>query len=233
MSKILGAVLVAVGLSVGYIIASVLGAGRDINLAIGILLVITGAIIGFSIEWFIDESIRKNRELQRELEKRDNAPAAMVAPALLENRALSPNSTDSALLSEILQQLKTMKEAPQAVAAISLRDQDSSSTLVEVMRQHQQDVRQLDDKLGQKEIEIDKIQRKFEAYQKSHPDELVRLKGIGSVFQRKLRDVGFNSFERLATADPDQIRGMLDIKSSPKVDVESWVQQAKDWVEHN
>ncbi len=239
MSKWLGVVLLTVGLAVGYIIAWLLGVGRDINLAIGVLLIIAGVAVGFFAEWFLDEAIRKNRELRHELEQRDNAPLSQAlavppTPALINHQALPQNSTDSVMLTEILQQVQALKEAPQAVAAISVRDQEgSSSTLVEVMRQHNQDIRQMDDKLSQKEIEITEAHRKFQAYQQSHPDELTHLKGIGPVFQRKLRDIGFSSFEQLATANPDQIRRMLGIKNWQKVDVEAWVQQAKDWAKHS
>jgi predicted flap endonuclease-1-like 5' DNA nuclease len=71
----------------------------------------------------------------------------------------------------------------------------------------------------------------FEAYQKSHPDELTRIRGIGPIYQRKLREMGISSFKQLAGADPAYIRGRLDIKKWQRVDIEDWIQQAGEMVQ--
>ena len=51
------------------------------------------------------------------------------------------------------------------------------------------------------------------------------------MYQWKLRDTGFNTYRQLATADPDQLRRMLDIKNWQRVNVESWIEQARDWAQ--
>ncbi len=236
MTKMMGIALGVLGLAVGYIIASVWAVGKDVNLAIGVLLLITGAIVGFIIEWFIDESVRKNRELQRRLDERSDSgnPPAVVSspPAVVEPHPIQQPVNDSMMLAEVLHQIKALRESPPVVAAGVVNTGDSQ-TLVEVLRQHNQELNKLSEQIAEKDIEVEYLRRKLEAYQKSHPDELTHVKGIGPVFQRKLRDAGFSSFEQLAGADPSQVRRMLGIKNWQRVDIESWIQQAKDWAEHS
>ena len=46
-----------------------------------------------------------------------------------------------------------------------------------------------------------------------------------------LRDAGFNTYKQLAEANPDQMRRMLDVKNWQRVNVESWIEQARDWAQ--
>jgi len=224
MSLILGVALGLLGLALGYIIASVIGA--DINLVTVLLLAIFGAIVGFVTEWIIDESIRKNRELRRQLGDQKSPPI------LVEGQIVDNQGRDSETLAEVLRQLTALRESRLAVAANVPSGQDSGA-LTDALRQHSEELHQLREQITAKDNEVDELRRKFESYQKSHPDELTHIKGIGPVFQRKLRDIGFSSYDQLATADPAQIRRMLDIKNWQRVDIESWVQQARDWAEHS
>ena len=226
MSNILGVALGLLGLALGFIIASVIGAGEEINLVYVLLLAIFGAIVGFVVEWIIDESIRKNRELRHQL----NEPRG--APMLFEGQVVDNQGHDSETLSEVLRQLTALKESRLAMAANVPTSQDSSA-LTDALRQHSEELHQLREQITAKDDEVGDLRRKFEAYQKSHPDELTHIRGIGPVYQRKLRDIGFSSYEQLAKADPAQIRRMLGIKDWQRVDIASWVQQARDWAEHS
>ncbi len=76
---------------------------------------------------------------------------------------------------------------------------------------------------------MDALSDEFESYQQTHPDDLTLIKGIGAVYQRKLRDIGFNSFDQLAQADPERLRRMLGIKNWQRTNIESWLEQARDW----
>ena len=78
---------------------------------------------------------------------------------------------------------------------------------------------------------MDVLQNEFDAYQRTHPDDLTVIKGIGPVYQWKLRDAGFNTYKQLAGADPDQLRRMLDVKNWQRVNVEAWIAQARDWAQ--
>jgi len=108
-----------------------------------------------------------------------------------------------------------------------------TEALADILQQHNQELHQLGEQIAAKDNELETLRHKFETYQQTHPDELTNIKGIGPVYQRKLRDIGLNSFEQLANAKADQIRRLLDIKKWQRVDIESWMQQARDWAEHS
>ena len=95
----------------------------------------------------------------------------------------------------------------------------------------EEDLRQLRDQLSAVNGRFDRLQDKFESYQRTHPDDLTVIKGIGLVYQWKLRDIGVGSYQQLATADPEQLRRMLDIKNWQRVNIASWIEQARDWAQ--
>ena len=105
----------------------------------------------------------------------------------------------------------------------------ASQTLADFLRQRDEELRELREQLSRADAQLDALRDEFEAYQQTHPDDLTVIKGIGSVYQWKLRDAGFNTYKQLASADPDQLRRMLDIKNWQRVNVESWIEQARDW----
>lgn len=107
----------------------------------------------------------------------------------------------------------------------------ASQTLADFLRQRDEELRELRDQLAASDKKLDTLEDDFDAYQRTHPDDLTVIKGIGSVYQWKLRDTGFNTYRQLATADPDQLRRMLDIKNWQRVNVESWIEQARDWAQ--
>jgi predicted flap endonuclease-1-like 5' DNA nuclease len=94
-----------------------------------------------------------------------------------------------------------------------------------------EEVRELRGQLSATHVQLDGLRDDFEAYQRTHPDDMTVVKGIGPVYQWKLRDAGVNTYAQLAAADPDQLRRMLDIKDWQRADVESWIEQARDWAQ--
>lgn len=110
-------------------------------------------------------------------------------------------------------------------------DDTASQTLADFLRQRDEELRDLRDKTATADNKLDSLENEFNAYQQTHPDDLTVIKGIGSVYQWKLRDAGFNTYRQLATANPDQLRRMLDIKNWQRVDIESWIEQARDWTQ--
>lgn len=108
-------------------------------------------------------------------------------------------------------------------------DESASETLSAFLRQRDDEVRQLREHMSAGDAQLDALRDEFEAYQRTHPDDLTVIKGIGSVYQWKLRDAGFNTYKQLAEADLDQLRRMLDVKNWQRVNIESWVEQARDW----
>jgi predicted flap endonuclease-1-like 5' DNA nuclease len=109
--------------------------------------------------------------------------------------------------------------------------EDAAEPLADFLRQRDEEVRHLRGQLSAMDDQLDGLRDEFEAYQQTHPDDLTVVKGIGSVYQWKLRDAGVNTYQQLAAADPDQLRRMLDIKEWQRVDIESWIQQARDWAQ--
>jgi predicted flap endonuclease-1-like 5' DNA nuclease len=110
-------------------------------------------------------------------------------------------------------------------------DDSTSETLADFLRQRDNEVRELREQISAADARLDTLHDEFEAYQRTHPDDLTVIKGIGSVYQWKLRDAGMNTYKQLATADPNQLRRMLDIKNWQQVNIESWIGQARDWAQ--
>jgi predicted flap endonuclease-1-like 5' DNA nuclease len=192
---VVGVVIVLiVGLVLGSIIAGYFGASTTaMNLFVGVLLVLAGAVVGFVVEWIIDEAYRRNRELRRLLGQRSDS--ALVVGANVGGD----------------------------------RGDGDSETLADFLRQREQELQELRDELAAHDSQMDALRSEFDAYQRTHPDDLTVIKGIGPVYQWKLRDAGFNTYQQLASADPDQLRRMLDIKNWQRVNVEAWIEQARDW----
>jgi len=208
MTIIIGLALVALGLAVGFILAWALGvSSAPAALVVGVLLLIAGAVIGFVSEWLIDEAYRKNRELRRQLGERSVSVAVPVqAPA-------------AALV------------AAEGVVVGGQGGDGASETLADFLRQRDVELRDIRERMVGADAQMDTMRAEFEAYQRTHPDDLTVIKGIGPVYQWKLRDAGCNSYKQLAAADPDQLRRMLDIKNWQRVNIEAWVSQARDWAQ--
>jgi predicted flap endonuclease-1-like 5' DNA nuclease len=206
MPIIIGLALVVLGLAVGYVVAWALGvSSAPAALVVGVLLLIAGAVIGFISEWLIDEAYRKNRELRRQLGERSVSIAAPTPAAVA---------------------------APVAAEGVGGQGGDGASeTLADFLRQRDVELRDIRERMAGADAQMDAMRTEFEAYQRTHPDDLTVIKGIGPVYQWKLRDAGCNSYKQLAAADPGQLRRMLDIKNWQRVNIEAWVSQARDWVQ--
>jgi predicted flap endonuclease-1-like 5' DNA nuclease len=107
----------------------------------------------------------------------------------------------------------------------------ASETLIDFLRRRDEEIRELREQLMSADAGLDDLRGQFEVYQRTHPDDLTVIKGIGTVYQWKLRDAGVNTYDQLAGADPDQLHRMLNIKNWQRVDIESWVSQARDWAQ--
>ncbi|MBI1877390.1 MAG: hypothetical protein HYR94_04010 [Chloroflexi bacterium] len=217
MALIPGLALLLLGLAIGFVIAWALGAGVSTGLFVGLVLLIVGAIVGFISEWLIDEAYRKNRELQQQLRQREGTTTSPVIQ-------LAPVSQLPSL--EPIEVAATRRLNP------GERSHDAASeALADFLRQRDDELREIRQQVAETDTQMDKLQQEFTTYQRTHPDNLTVIKGIGPVYQWKLRDAGINTYKHLATADPDQVRRMLDVKKWQRVNVEAWVEQARDWAQ--
>jgi predicted flap endonuclease-1-like 5' DNA nuclease len=208
MTLIFGLALVALGLAVGFVVAWALGvSSAPAVLVVGVLLLIAGGVIGFISEWLIDEAYRKNRELRRQLGERSVSIAVPVQAPV------------------------AAPVAAEGVAAGGQGGDGASETLADFLRQRDVELRDIRERMAGTDAQMDAMRAEFEAYQRTHPDDLTVIKGVGPVYQWKLRDAGCNSFKQLASADPDQLRRMLDIKNWQRVNIEAWINQARDWAQ--
>jgi predicted flap endonuclease-1-like 5' DNA nuclease len=134
---------------------------------------------------------------------------------------------------ELRRQLGQQGDRPLALSAgvSGQSDDPASQTLAGFLQQRDQEVRELREQLMAADSRLDGLRDQFEVYQRTHPDDLTVIKGIGPVYQWKLRDAGVNTHSQLANADPEQLKRMLDIKSWQRVNIESWIEQARDWAQ--
>jgi len=132
---------------------------------------------------------------------------------------------------ELWRQLRQGMGTTIALGASMGEQGDTSETLAEFLRQRDQEVRDVREQSSAVDAQLERLRDEFEAYQRTHPDDLTVVKGIGPVYQWKLRDVGVNTHQQLATADADQLRRLLGIKEWQRVDIASWIEQARDWTQ--
>jgi predicted flap endonuclease-1-like 5' DNA nuclease len=133
---------------------------------------------------------------------------------------------------ELQQQVTgSARMTPQSVIVAGEGQADTSEALAQFLHQRDEELHSLRDQLSEHDRQMDALRAEFDTYQQTHPDDLTIIKGIGPVYQWKLRDAGFNTYKQLAHADPDQLRRMLDIKSWQRVNVEHWIEQARDWAQ--
>jgi predicted flap endonuclease-1-like 5' DNA nuclease len=243
--------LILLGLALGFVLGWALWAGRTVDLFLGVLLVVAGATLGFLVEWFIDEAHRRNRD-QIEIKVQATVPESLPqSEATVLAGFLTQRESE---LREVRSQLaNTEKELTECrlVRAGQARELEKLATLKEKLATAERELSELalkpvelQNKLEtaylslieyrQKEetylIELEAL-RGFKAKIELQPDDLTVIKGIGKVYQQKLRDIGILTFKQLAESDPNRIRRMLDIKNWQATDVAAWVTQAVDWVQ--
>ncbi len=104
---------------------------------------------------------------------------------------------------------------------------DSAQLMAGYLEKRDAEIHELQAKMEAKEAQLDALQARFDEYVQTHPDELTDIKGIGRIYQWKLRDGGINSYAQLAQTTPERIREILDVPAWRKIEPESWIEQAK------
>ena len=102
-----------------------------------------------------------------------------------------------------------------------------TQTLKEVLSEREDEVDGLRGLLEKQESQFDQLRDNFDRYTETHPDDLTVIKGIGRIYQWKLRDAGYSTYAQLAQANTQHLRDVLDIEPWQKTDPQSWIEQAQ------
>lgn len=106
-------------------------------------------------------------------------------------------------------------------------DEKLAATLREFLEKREQEITQLRSEMERQESQYDDLKNQFEQYMVTHPDDLTAVRGIGRIYQWKLRDGGISSYAHLANATPEGLREILEVPAWRKFEPESWIEQAK------
>jgi predicted flap endonuclease-1-like 5' DNA nuclease len=104
---------------------------------------------------------------------------------------------------------------------------DYAGVITEYLEKRDAEIHELQAKMEAKEAQFDVLQARFDEYVQTHPDDLAAIRGIGRIYQWKLRDGGINSYAQLAQATPERIRQILNVPAWRRIEPESWIEQAK------
>ncbi len=117
----------------------------------------------------------------------------------------------------------------EAVLGVASRSEVSelAQTLKEVLSEREQEVDSLRTHLEHQESKYDQLRTDFDRYTSTHPDDLTVIKGIGRIYQWKLRDAGYSTYAQVAKADAQKLREALEIKAWQRTDPQSWIEQAQ------
>ena len=102
-----------------------------------------------------------------------------------------------------------------------------TQTLKEVLSEREDEVEGLRVLLEKQESHFNQLRDDFDRYSETHPDDLTVIKGIGRIYQWKLRDAGYSTYAQLAQANTQHLRDVLDIEPWQKTDPQSWIKQAQ------
>lgn len=87
--------------------------------------------------------------------------------------------------------------------------------------------------LEQKAANLEQLESSYEWYVATHPDDLTVIKGIGQVYQEKLRQAGIRTYEQLASTTAKYLREVLEAKNGNKPDPQEWIDRARKLVAQN
>ena len=110
-------------------------------------------------------------------------------------------------------------------------DEQLATTLQEFLEKREAEINSLRQDVEKQRAEYDDLESRFEQYVATHPEDLTAIRGIGRIYQWKLRDAGISSYEHLANTTPERLREILEIPAWRKFDPESWIEQAQAHVQ--
>ena len=207
---LLSLAILVVGFLIGWLVGGV-AAGLSAVALLALPILVIGFLIGWLVEWHYDNQYRRMRELGQKTTAAAQA-APEVSPAL---------NQEIVALSSTLKQVVAEREEEVDELRTELHD-----ALQQVARERERED-ELRVALEQNEASVEQLRQEFAEYAAQHPDDLTVIKGIGRIYQWKLRDAGINTYKELAFSKPERIREVLQVKKWQKVDPESWIEQAQ------
>ena len=128
---------------------------------------------------------------------------------------------------ELSQEAASEPQAQAAAEETGSEVAELTRVIKDVLAEREEEVNRLQRELERQEARYQALEERFERYVSTHPDDLTAIKGIGRIYQWKLRDAGISTYAQLAAATPERIREVLQVKPWQRVDPESWIEQAK------
>ncbi|MBN1583720.1 MAG: hypothetical protein JXA89_23645 [Anaerolineae bacterium] len=197
---LLSCAILVVGFLVGWLVGG-LATGLSAIAFMALPVLVIGFLIGWLVEWIIDNQYRRMRELGQGM------------PGLGQGIP-------------VLGQGIPVQTMP-APAPAGDQVNELIGTIKEVLGEREKEVNDLRTELEEQEAAVERLRDEFEAYAATHPDDLTVIKGIGRIYQWKLRDAGINTYKALATSSPNRLREILQVKTWQKVDPANWIDQAR------
>ena len=199
------------------------------NILFGIALVILGVVIGLVIAWI-------SATLGLEAQILDNLVIGgfLLVGGFFCGFVIEWIIDEAYRKNRELRRQMGMEVSPANAGAVPVGGEGtaaSSEALADFLRQRDERVHELRDQVASMDAQVDQLRAEFDGYRQTHPDDLTVVKGVGPVYQWKLRDAGVHTYQDLAESDAAQLRRMLDIKEWQRVNIESWIAQARDWAE--
>lgn len=108
----------------------------------------------------------------------------------------------------------------------SQADKELTATMRDLLEKREKEVTALRGEMAKQEARHDDLESRFERYMATHPDELTAIRGIGRIYQWKLRDGGISSYAHLANSTPERLREILEVPAWRKFEPEAWIEQA-------
>jgi predicted flap endonuclease-1-like 5' DNA nuclease len=203
---LLALAVLVIGFMVGWL-AAVLSVGLALSLNtwvfLGLLVLVAGFLIGWLVEWGLDNQYRRMRERGPGGESRQDLDA----------------------LSDVVHG---------ALAGC----QQEVSTLRGELHDHEIELQEQGDELQRRRAELDRrraemqeLRQEYERYRVAHPDDLTVIRGIGRTYQHRLSEAGLRTYAHLAATTPERIGEALGTKNWQRLNLQSWIDQARELVE--
>jgi predicted flap endonuclease-1-like 5' DNA nuclease len=111
--------------------------------------------------------------------------------------------------------------------AASDTNEQRTALLREMQERHKAELNTMRRALRMQNARYEDLEKQFEEFIATHPDDLTAIRGIGREYQWKLRDAGITTYERLANTTPRRLLEILEADSWRKLDPEAWIEQAR------